>query len=33
VIERKERDLLSTFLLIQRDECPLPTYPWGIRTS
>jgi len=33
VIKRKERSLLSTFFIDSERLGPLPTYPWGIRTS
>jgi len=29
----KKKDFIYIFLLIWKDECPFPTYPWGIRTS
>jgi len=33
VIERKERGLLSTFFIDLEGQGPLPTYPWGIKTT
>jgi len=33
VNKEKKEAYLSTFLLIRKDKCPLPKYPWGIRTS